>query len=190
MTSIGSSLGPALEPVLQLLHVLGHFRLCLRTDEERQEELADSVTLEIEPHCHSRTLAVSERLDGASDIPSNGSVDTAKAPARRRVHLGHFVRHGPLRAAHPPSDYDPRAHGGRRVPARGHGTFLPVGDMRRIGEIGEDVLGTPGYLDAIHNRRHQRPPSFRVPIGSFQITPLTRLQSSPSGMTPRLMLAT
>jgi hypothetical protein len=26
--------------------------------------------------------------------------------------------------------------------------------MRRVGQIGEDVLGPPGYLDAVHNRRH------------------------------------
>src|SRR5206468_4014624 len=30
-----------------------------------------------------------------------------------------------------------------------------LGKMRRAGQIGEDVLGTPGYLDAVHDRRHQ-----------------------------------
>src|SRR5687768_1419852 len=52
----------ALEPLLQPLLVTGKLPFCLRADDERHEQLADPVTLEIELDRHPRPLAVLERL--------------------------------------------------------------------------------------------------------------------------------
>ena len=60
----------AFEPFLQVLHVPGELCFRLPADDERHEQLADPVPLEVELDSHARPCTVIERLDGAiHDLP-------------------------------------------------------------------------------------------------------------------------
>src|SRR6266511_2177757 len=146
----------ALEPCLQLLQIPGHLCPRLPPHEERHEQPADPVALEVERDRHARTIAVPERLDGALDDPPDRAVDTANGPAARTIQLGELHRHRPLARTDPPGHDGPRAHGGSDValPARGHRALLPLGETRRIGHVLEDVFGTTRDLDTLDDCGH------------------------------------
>ena len=75
----------ALEPLLQVLHVDRELLLRLPPHNQRDEDLADAVTLEVELERYSRSSPVVERLDRALDVPSDRAVNTSNAPTLRRI---------------------------------------------------------------------------------------------------------
>jgi hypothetical protein len=114
-------LGAALEPLLQLLHVPGHFRLRLPADDERQEDFPDPVPFEIERQRHSGTFAVPERLDRAFYFPSGwgrryreGS--SFSEDSVRSLHSSSISRCGRPAESQPPAS--PRREGRPRARTR------------------------------------------------------------------------
>src|ERR671919_2220977 len=67
----------ALEPCLQVPHVGRHLVPGLPADDERHEELADPMALEVQLDRHARPFTVVERLDRTLHHSSDGPVDTA-----------------------------------------------------------------------------------------------------------------
>src|SRR5215217_7628746 len=86
-------LGAALEPFPQVSEVPGHLLLRLPADDERDEQLAEPVPLEVELDRHARSRTVVERLDGAVHDPPDRAVDTANGPAPRRTDVRHLHGH-------------------------------------------------------------------------------------------------
>src|SRR5919106_708589 len=151
----------ALEPLLQVLHV--HRELCLRLPphNQRDEELADAVTLEVQLERHSRPGSIVERLNPSVDVPSNRTVDSPNAPTRRRIEVGDFGSHVNLTSTDP-ARYDgsrPAASRSTVVRLDTDDALLPVGQVRRIGDVPEDVLGSSRDLDARDDGCHWLPPS-------------------------------
>src|SRR5439155_18038417 len=145
----------ALELFLQLLQIPGHLRACLPTDHERHEQPAEPVPLEVERDRHARTPAVRKRLDRTFDHPPDWPVATANGPATRRID-GDLCRHHLLAATDSPGHDGLRTHGVRRIvlPSRGHDALLPLGKMRGVAHVREDVFRTTRDLDALHDRGH------------------------------------
>src|SRR3954470_8372138 len=67
----------AVEPFLQVAQGRGHLLARLRADEERNEQLADPVSHELEFDRHARPRTVVERRDGPLDIPPDRSIDAS-----------------------------------------------------------------------------------------------------------------
>src|SRR6266702_2989945 len=95
-----------------------------------------------------------ERLDRA---PGNGHdrtpADTAHRPGAGRTQLGDLLGPGLLPRTDPPGDHGSGAHRERGipVPACGYDATLPFREVREVGQVCEDVLGTTGYLDALYD---------------------------------------
>src|SRR6266540_1757160 len=95
-----------------------------------------------------------ERLDRA---PGNGHdrtpADTAHRPGAGRTQLGDLLGPGLLPRTDPPGDHGSGAHRERGipVPACGYDATLPSREVREVGQVCEDVLGTTGYLDALYD---------------------------------------
>src|SRR6266496_3415109 len=122
----------------------------LSADDERNEQLADPVPLELEGDRHAGPLAVIERLDRAFGSRDDRAADTAHRPGPRRAHLDHLLGPGQLPRTDPPGHQGSRAHRERCVPfpSGGYDATLPIGEVREVGHVREDVLGTTGYVDA------------------------------------------
>src|SRR6266545_6887978 len=113
ISRLRAGLRAALEAFLQLLLVPRHLGRRLSADDERHQQLADPVSLEVEIDRHARTLSVLERLDRTLDHPPDGAIDTANGPAVRRIQLAHLHRHRPFAATNPAGRDDTRTHGNR-----------------------------------------------------------------------------
>src|SRR5215203_4449290 len=121
--------GGVFEQVLQPFFVSGHLLAYAGADDEGEQDLADTVSLEVEVQRQAGAPAVVERLDRAVHVSSDGAVDTAELPVPRRIHLGHLGGHREFPVTDPPGHDDSGAHGHRGVSDRAYryGALLPFG---------------------------------------------------------------
>src|SRR5262249_59144703 len=89
--------GRALERRLQLLLVPRQLLPRLPADDERHEQPADPVPLELEGDRDARPLAAIERLDRARGRPGHRAVRRAVGPGPRRIQFGDLL--GPRQLA-------------------------------------------------------------------------------------------
>src|SRR5438034_9776354 len=112
----GSSLRWAgLEPLLQVLLVPRHLLPRLAAH-ERNEQLANAMTLEIELHRHSRARTVLERLDRALPNRPDRAINAAEPEPARGVVVRHLHRHRALPPAEPADMWNARPDADRAVP--------------------------------------------------------------------------
>src|SRR6266508_1732717 len=156
ISRLRAGLRAALEAFLELLLVPRRLGRRLSADDERHQQLADPVSLEVEIDRHARTLAVIERLDRTLNHPPDGAIDTANGPAVRRIQLAQLDRHCPVSATDSAGDDNSRARDNRAfaLPAHADNALLPIRQMPWIGHVGENVFGATGYLDALHDWGH------------------------------------
>src|SRR5215510_3776401 len=145
-----------LEQLLQPLLVLQQRPAPLPAGHERHEQPADPAPLELEGDRHPRPPAVIERHDHVVGNGYDRAADHRVPPGARRMQLGDLLGPCQLPRTDAPGHQGAGAHGGRAVTllAHRHDLPLPFGETRKVGHIGEDVLGPAGDLDALHDRGH------------------------------------
>src|SRR5262249_612564 len=100
--------------------------------------------------------AVIERHDRVVGNGYDRAADHRVPPGARRMQLGDLLGPCQLPRTDAPGHQGAGAHGERAVTllAHRHDLPLPFGETRKVGHIGEDVLGPAGGLDALHDRSH------------------------------------
>src|SRR5579862_9948240 len=147
----------ALEPLLQPLLVLRDFlpRLSPRKRPDDQPEQAVSLQVELDRDARA---AFARRLDGHDPDRPHGPVRAAERGAAGRVVLGDLVRDA-LLAARDLAQVGGAAadtRRGRGVAGDADDRGLPLAVTLELVDVGEDVLGTAGDLNAFDDLGHGR----------------------------------
>src|SRR6202022_1764929 len=98
-----------LDASLQGFDVGWHFLFCLAADDERDEQFADAVPVEVDRYGQPGT-GFGQGFHGDVDGGADGSVDALHAPCPGCVDVGYLGGDGPVGSADAPDGQALRAH--------------------------------------------------------------------------------